>query len=79
MLPSPLRLGLPNGLFPSGFPTKTLCTPLTDATNEKESQRFCGQISCNVIYSAVISNLLPLLALLVTALPEIRCVGCCLY
>ena len=22
-----LRLGLPNGLFPSGFPTKTLCTP----------------------------------------------------
>ena len=25
---SHLRLGLPNGLFPSGFPTKTLCTPL---------------------------------------------------
>ena len=24
---SHLRLGLPNGLFPSGFPTKTLCTP----------------------------------------------------
>ena len=23
-----LRLGLPNSLFPSGFPTKTLCTPL---------------------------------------------------
>ena len=23
-----LRLGLPNGLFPSGFPTKPLCTPL---------------------------------------------------
>jgi hypothetical protein len=23
-----LRLGLPNGLFPSGFPTNTLCTPL---------------------------------------------------
>ena len=22
-----LRLGLPSGLFPSGFPTKTLCTP----------------------------------------------------
>src|SRR5215475_4421341 len=28
MLPSHLRLGLPNGLFPSGFPTNTLCTPL---------------------------------------------------
>ena len=27
-LSSHLRLGLPNGLFPSGFPTRTLCTPL---------------------------------------------------
>ena len=25
---SHLHLGLPNGLFPSGFPTRTLCTPL---------------------------------------------------
>ena len=23
-----LRLGLPSGLFPSGFPSKTVCTPL---------------------------------------------------
>ena len=28
ILPSHLRLGLPNGLFPSRFPTRTLCTPL---------------------------------------------------
>ena len=28
ILSSHIRLGLPNGLFPSGFPTKTLCTPL---------------------------------------------------
>jgi len=28
ILSSYLRLGLPNGLFPSGFPTRTLCTPL---------------------------------------------------
>jgi hypothetical protein len=27
MLSSHLRLGLPNGLFPSGFPTKTHYTP----------------------------------------------------
>ena len=28
ILSSHLRLGLHNGLFPSGFPTRTLCTPL---------------------------------------------------
>ena len=28
ILSSHLRLGLPNDLFPSGFPTETLCTPL---------------------------------------------------
>ena len=28
ILSSHLRLGLPNGLFPSGFPTRTLCTPI---------------------------------------------------
>ena len=28
ILSSHLRLGLPNGLFPSGFPIRTLCTPL---------------------------------------------------
>ena len=27
ILSSHLRLGLPSGLFPSGFPTSTLCTP----------------------------------------------------
>jgi hypothetical protein len=32
MLSSHLRLGLPIGLFPSGFPTKTLCTPLSSPT-----------------------------------------------
>jgi hypothetical protein len=27
-----LHLGLPSGLFPSGFPTRTLCTPLPSPT-----------------------------------------------
>jgi hypothetical protein len=29
MLSFHLRHGLPNGLFPSGIPTNTLCTPLS--------------------------------------------------
>src|SRR5215469_4913206 len=29
ILSSHLRLRLPNGLLPSGFPTNTLCTPLS--------------------------------------------------
>ena len=29
ILPAHLRLGLPSGLFPSGFPSKTLYTPLS--------------------------------------------------
>jgi hypothetical protein len=32
MLSSHLRLGLPYGLFPSGFPTNTLCTALSSPT-----------------------------------------------
>jgi hypothetical protein len=32
MLSIYLRLGLPSGLFPSGFPTKTLYTPLSSPT-----------------------------------------------
>jgi hypothetical protein len=33
ILSSHLRLCLPNGLFPSGFPTNTLCTPLSPPDN----------------------------------------------
>ena len=32
ILSSHLCLGLPNGLFPSGFPTRTLCKPLPSPT-----------------------------------------------
>jgi hypothetical protein len=35
ILSSHLRLGLPNGLFPSGFPTNTLCTRVAHNTIQK--------------------------------------------
>jgi len=35
-----LRLGLPSGLFPSGFPTKTLCTATTTSVQNSSSSAF---------------------------------------
>ena len=40
VLSSHLRLGLPNGLFTSGFPTRTLCTPLPSPIRASHSSRF---------------------------------------
>ena len=37
ILSTHLRLGLPSGLFPSGFPTKTLCPPLLTYTRHMPS------------------------------------------
>ena len=35
-----LRLGLPNGSFSSGFPTKTLCTPLPSSVREIKVKKY---------------------------------------
>jgi len=62
-----LRLGLRSGLFPSGFPTKTLYTPLHYSCympRPSHSSRFCHpnnirwavQITCSLIYSHVTSS-----------------------
>ena len=37
ILSSHLGMGLPNGLFPSGFPTRTLCTPLPSPIRADET------------------------------------------
>jgi hypothetical protein len=52
ILSSHLRLGLLNGLFPSGFPTNTLCTPLSSpikfSWHSKLNQRIWGDdFPCN--------------------------------
>jgi hypothetical protein len=72
ILSSHLRLGLPNSFFPSGFPTNTLCTPLSlyITDNKKWTERFTNfqsqyflleNYSC--IKNRIIPNLSPLIPL----------------
>ena len=52
ILSSHLRLGLPSGLFPSGFPTRALCTPLHPP--------YAPHIPCNSYFKCSGSNKLHL-------------------
>ena len=47
ILSSHLRLGLPNILLPSGFPTKTLCTPLPVYSEKNVLQGYSDLRKCN--------------------------------
>jgi hypothetical protein len=51
ILSSHLRRGLPNDLFPSGFPTNTLCTPLSFVTFSLRKWRGVHKCFRSLIYT----------------------------
>ena len=44
-----VRLGLPSGLFPSGFPTKTLYPPLLTHTRHMPSPSHSSRCTCRML------------------------------
>ena len=69
ILSSHLRLGLPNCLFPSGFPSKTLCTPLPSSirvltSTKLKCKRVLGQNCSNKRKRNRIGRIVPIVLLL---------------
>ena len=50
ILSTHLRLGLPSCLFPSGFPTKTLYTPMSSPSGEHNTLHICLLAKTFVIF-----------------------------
>ena len=70
ILSSHLRLGLPRGLFPSGYPTKTLYACLDNSMHATspaylsslimlgEEYNACSSVLCNFLHSTIILSFL---------------------
>ena len=68
ILSTHLRLGLPSGLFPPGFPTKTLYTPLSSSISATYDDEYVS-FKHDHLHFYMVCHLIP-------SLQHVRCIRC---